>query len=53
MNEHCVDCPWFDRERETCCRKPPRFCDADTSYPEPAPSNAAGLETVETGPAVA
>jgi hypothetical protein len=31
MDERCWDCPWFDNERKTCCRKPPRFCDVDAA----------------------
>ncbi len=45
MNEHCTDCPWFDKEKQTCCRKPPRFCDAETlGTPQPTP------EVVEMAP---
>ncbi len=31
MDEHCIGCPWFDREREACYRRPPRFCALDQS----------------------
>ncbi len=29
MDERCVECPWFDGEKEVCCRKSPRFCEVD------------------------
>lgn len=32
MDEHCTDCPWFDQEKQTCRRKPPRLCDVDAPY---------------------
>jgi hypothetical protein len=31
MDERCIECPWFDREREACCRKSPTFCEVDQS----------------------
>ncbi len=31
MNEQCADCPWYDDARDACYRKPPRFCDVDTT----------------------
>lgn len=29
MDERCIECPWFDYEKEACCRRTPRFCDVD------------------------
>jgi hypothetical protein len=41
MDERCIDCPWFDNDKKTCCRKPPRFCEVDASSPtEPMPETA-------------
>lgn len=31
MDERCIECPWFDPDREACCRRPPRFCEVDQS----------------------
>ncbi|GEM_PF-2063955 len=31
MDERCIGCPWFDRDREACCHRPPRFCEVDQS----------------------
>jgi hypothetical protein len=33
MDERCIGCPWFDKERYECTRKPPRFCEVDLSIP--------------------
>lgn len=44
MDERCVECPWFDREKDVCCRKSPRFCEVDavlSGSRDPAPDTRA------------
>lgn len=48
MDERCIECPWFDREKEVCCRKAPRFCEVDEapSASQPTrPVSVGGLDT--------
>ena len=47
MDERCADCPWFDNEKQTSCRKSPRFCDLDVLGSIPLPWQMAGIDATE------
>ena len=47
MDERCANCPWFDNEKKTCCRKPPRFCDVDACEEAPSPLQMGAVDATE------